>query len=60
MTSPLLKALHETAQDFVQAGLMDAQTMREFDALCLPPVRRDMTDAITAAQHTSATVDGHG
>jgi putative transcriptional regulator len=45
MVSKLLKALHETAQDFAEGGLIDAQTMREFDALCLPPVR-----TFTAAQ----------
>ena len=39
MTSRLLKTLHESAQDFADIGLMDAQTLREFDALCLPPVK---------------------
>ena len=39
MTSRLLKTVHETAQDFADAGLIDAQTLREFDATCLPPVR---------------------
>ena len=35
----LLDAIHETAQDFFDAGVMGAQTMREFDALCLPKVK---------------------
>jgi putative transcriptional regulator len=39
MTSKLLKALHETAEGLHRAGVMDATTMREFDALCLPPVK---------------------
>lgn len=39
MTSRLLKTLHETAEDFAAIGLIDAQTMREFDAACLPPVK---------------------
>src|SRR5581483_2342059 len=39
MTSRLLKTLHETAQDLADIGLLDAQTMREFDAACLPPVK---------------------
>lgn len=39
MTSRLLRTMHETAQDFADAGLIDAQTLREFDATCLPPVR---------------------
>jgi putative transcriptional regulator len=39
MTSKLLRALHETAKDLYEAGTMSATTMREFDALCLPPVK---------------------
>ncbi|WP_431603379.1 helix-turn-helix domain-containing protein [Bordetella petrii] len=39
MASRLLKTLHETAQDFADIGLIDAQTMREFDATCLPPIK---------------------
>jgi putative transcriptional regulator len=46
MTSRLLKALHETAQDFAEIGLIDTQTMREFDALCLPPVKDYTADEI--------------
>ena len=38
MTETLLETLHETAQDFADIGLIDAQTMREFDLMCLPPV----------------------
>ena len=38
MTSRLLKTLHETAQDFADIGVIDKQTMREFDAACLPAV----------------------
>lgn len=38
MTSGLLKTLHETAQDLADIGVIDKQTMREFDAACLPPV----------------------
>jgi putative transcriptional regulator len=36
--SPILDAVHETAQDLHDAGLLDEVTMREFDAQCLPPV----------------------
>jgi putative transcriptional regulator len=39
MSDKLLKAMHETAQGLHRAGTMDAVTMREFDALCLPPVK---------------------
>lgn len=39
MSDRLLKTLHETAQDLHEIGLMDAVTMRQFDALCLPPIK---------------------
>jgi len=39
MAKSILKAVHETAQGLYKAGTMDAVTMREFDALCLPPVK---------------------
>lgn len=35
----ILEVVHEGAQDLRDAGLMDGVTMREFDALCLPPVK---------------------
>lgn len=35
----VLDAVHETASGLRKAGVMSAQTMREFDALCLPKVR---------------------
>ncbi len=35
----ILEAVHETADGLHKAGVMDAKTMREFDALCLPPVK---------------------
>src|SRR5271167_806460 len=37
--SPLLGSIHETAEGLHAAGAMDKRTMREFDALCLTPVR---------------------
>ena len=39
MAKSILKAVHETAKSLHKAGTMDAVTMREFDALCLPPVK---------------------
>lgn len=39
MAKDILKAVHETAKGLRKAGTMDAMTMREFDALCLPPVK---------------------
>jgi putative transcriptional regulator len=36
----ILEVVHETADGLHKAGVMDAKTMREFDALCLPPVKQ--------------------
>ena len=46
MTSRLLKTLHDTAQDFADIGLIDPQTLHEFDAACLPPVKDYTADEI--------------
>jgi putative transcriptional regulator len=37
-TSRLLEAVHETAADLHEAGLIDLRRLRQFDALCLAPV----------------------
>ena len=37
--SPLMASIHETAEGLHSAGVMDKRTMREFDDLCLTPVR---------------------
>ena len=39
MAKNILRAVHRTARGLHKAGTMDAMTMREFDALCLPPVK---------------------
>lgn len=39
MTKSILETVYDTAKGLHKAGVMDAQTMREFDALCLPPVK---------------------
>ena len=39
MAKKILDAVHQTAKGLRKAGAMDAKTMREFDALCLPPVK---------------------
>ena len=39
MTDKILKVMHETAKGLHRAGTMNAVTMHEFDALCLPPVK---------------------
>jgi putative transcriptional regulator len=38
--SRILDAIHETARDLRKAGVMGEVTMRKFNALCLPPVKR--------------------
>ncbi len=39
MNKSILDVVHETAQDLHAAGVMKETTLREFDALCLPPVK---------------------
>lgn len=39
MNKSILNVVHESAKELHDAGLMDGVTLREFDALCLPPVR---------------------
>ncbi|WP_411360094.1 helix-turn-helix domain-containing protein [Pseudidiomarina sp. YC-516-91] len=38
MKDSMLDVIHDTAKDLRDAGVMDMQTMREFDVLCLPKV----------------------
>ena len=40
MGSRILKELHDTAKDMHDIGTIDTPTMREFDALCLPPIKK--------------------
>jgi len=45
MAKKILDTVHETARGLHEAGVMDTRTMREFDALCLQPVK-----SLSAAQ----------
>ena len=59
MQESILDVMHETAKDLTEAGVMDVQTMREFDALCLPIVERyEAADikAIREKAHVSQAV----
>ena len=50
---------HEMAQDLFKAGAMDEITMREIDALCLPPkrpIRPEDIRRIRTANHVSQAV----
>jgi len=37
--SGVMASVHETAEGLTAAGVMSKQTMREFDEICLTPVR---------------------
>lgn len=39
MDKSILENVHESMQDLHDVGLLDKQTMREFDSLCLPEVK---------------------
>ena len=40
MDKSILEVVHRGAKDLAATGLMDEMTLREFDALCLPPVKK--------------------
>lgn len=57
--STILEAVHETAKDLHQAGVMDQVTLREFDRLCLPPVeplQPEQIKEIREVSHVSQAV----
>ncbi|MDH5173363.1 MAG: transcriptional regulator, partial [Gammaproteobacteria bacterium] len=39
MNKSILRVVHEGAKELKAAGVMNEITMREFDALCLPPIK---------------------
>jgi len=39
MDKSILDMVHDSAKDLHAAGVMKETTLREFDALCLPPVK---------------------
>lgn len=54
-----LGAIHETASDLHDAGVMDKRTLRRFDKLCLTPVRQLQPEEIRALrqrEHVSQAV----
>jgi len=40
MDKSILEVVHDGAKDLYEIGLMDDMTMREFDALCLPAIKK--------------------
>ena len=57
--SPILEAVHDTAKGLHRAGVMDQVTLREFERLCLPPVKPlepEQIKQIREASHVSQAV----
>jgi putative transcriptional regulator len=52
--SPVMASIHETAEGLRAAGVMDKQTMREFDDACLTPVRALTPDESAACGNAKA------
>ncbi len=46
MAKKILSVVHETAKGLHKVGATGARTMREFDALCLPPIKEYSTRQI--------------
>ena len=46
--SDAFAAIHETVSGYYAAGVIDKQTMREFDEACLTPVREFTAEEIQA------------
>lgn len=46
--SPLMASVHETAEGLHEAAVMDKRTMRQFDELCLTPVKPLQPEEIRA------------
>ncbi len=60
--SELLAAIHETASDYYEAGVIDKQTMRQFDESCLTPIHAFTPEEIQALrerEQVSQTVFAH-
>ena len=51
--SAILEAVHETAKGLHDAGIMDQVTMREFERLCLPPIKPLQPEEIKQIRETS-------
>jgi putative transcriptional regulator len=51
--SRLLSEIHETARGLARASAIDKQTLRDLDALCLPPVRELSARQIRAIRSRS-------
>lgn len=52
--SGALAAIHETASDMFEAGVVDKQTMRRFDESCLTPVHAFTPEEIRTLREREA------
>ena len=51
-----MASIHETAEGLHTAGVMDKLTMREFDDLCLTPVRPLKPKEISASGNAAKSI----
>jgi len=51
--SRILEAVHADAEGLFEDGLLDEVTMRELDALCLPPVKAYTAEDVRRIRHTA-------
>ena len=58
MKKTILDVVHESARDLHDAGVMDDDTLKEFDALCLPPVKVYSSAQIKRIRHRSKASQG--
>lgn len=55
MDKTILEVVHESARDLHKAGVMDDITLREFDALCLSPVKQYTPEQIRRIRKKTRT-----
>lgn len=51
MTKSILETVHKTVKGLHKAGLVKIQTMHEFDALCLTPLKQFTSKQIQSLRH---------
>lgn len=59
MKKSILDVVHGSAKGLYDAGIVDATTMHEFDALCLPPIKEFTSQEIKSLrlkEHVSQVV----
>lgn len=56
--SRILDEIHESAHGFHRIGLIDDVTLKEFDALCLPPVKQYSPKEIKALRERCRVSQG--